>query len=232
MVRLEGRALRTSLGDIRKASQIAVGSFRAGISNWVRFVKALQIAVASLVNGIRFVRGIKKALQFAHHSFPRSPWECRPGRSASAFIPAQKQRGASKTAFPIGAREPGELASFRHRPFGSFGETIWRHRLPWLRFVKGIRFVRGHWRGVTDCRGFVSRRHFELGSFRQGVTDYRGFDSSTADNRPRKRRHGRERRGLTNCQGSRRSGRGGVEPYYRASNAIIPVRPEDHPRRG
>src|SRR5487761_1947566 len=41
-------------------------------------------------------------------SFPRSAWGCRPGRSASAFVPAQKRRRASKTAFPRRAWERGK----------------------------------------------------------------------------------------------------------------------------
>jgi hypothetical protein len=45
------------------------------------------------------------------HSFPRSPWECRLGRSASAFLAGAglsagaRRRRASRTAFPRGAWE-------------------------------------------------------------------------------------------------------------------------------
>src|SRR5487761_2510501 len=106
-------------------------------------------------------------------SFPRSAWGCRPGRSASAFVPAQKRRRASKTAFPRRAWERGEARltqvnrciswifmglrepSAIHE--SSFGESPRPHRVPWLRFAARTELA-SFCRAVTDYRGFVSLR--------------------------------------------------------------------------
>jgi hypothetical protein len=51
---------------------------------------------------------------FPLHSFPRSAWECRPGRSASSSERrrlAHRRRSASKTAFPRRTAGTSEILS-------------------------------------------------------------------------------------------------------------------------
>ncbi len=143
---------------IVEALQLAVGSFRRRNSvrserwsrryslSWVRFAVACGNGFVSsrryslpwvrFVSGIRFVRESIEALQITVGSF-RQQNSVRSGEMVEALHLA--------------------VGSFRQRNSVRSGKPTRRYSLPWVRFVSGIRFVRGDRPGVTACRGFVSR---------------------------------------------------------------------------
>ncbi len=140
----------------------------------------------------RFVRGIDETLQIAVGSF-RQRRSVRSGRSAIRYrLPWV--RFVNAVRFVRGVRSDGtDCRGFvSSTPFGSFGEigqtlqiavgsfrqrrsvrsgsSVRRYRLPWVRFVNAVRFVRGVRSDGTDCRGFVSSTPFgSFGEFGQTV---------------------------------------------------------------
>ncbi len=110
-----------------------------------------------LVSGIRFVRGNHEALQITVASFRSDPpqWV--------RFVKALQIAVASFRSVA------GALGEWRQLARHGFGEPVAPGNGP----VSGSCY-----RASPEYRGFVSQRLTALGSFRQGVTDYRGFVSS------------------------------------------------------
>jgi hypothetical protein len=148
------RALPEYRGFVsRRESEM--GSFRQGVTDyhWVRFAAALEIGFVSsgryrlplgsfcsgARNGVRFVRALQIAIGFVSRreselgSFRQGVTECHwvrfAARVGNGFVSSGRYR------LPLG--------SFCRRHSVRSGRSTRRCRLPWLRFVSGIRFVRG-----------------------------------------------------------------------------------------
>jgi hypothetical protein len=153
-------------------------------SNWLRFVETLQLAVGSFRRGTNC--GLPSEVT-APHSFPRSPWECRPGRSASSFGtgPNDAERRGRHAHAEHGTRGVGFVWS-RHwvRSGQAIGVTacrgfVSRRRGNWVRFVEALQIAVGSFRDRVRL-GFVLSRHSFRSAKAVDGTDYRGFDSSKA----------------------------------------------------
>ncbi len=194
---------------------------------WLRFVKALQITVGSFRQrisvrsgkppGVTSCRGLVSSAEFG--SFGETtrryilPWVRFVG--GTRFVPGMVHEALQNA-----------VGSFRHRnsvrsgrsrgdtdcrgfvssaAFGSFGEFTRRYRLPWLRFVSGVRFVRGVHEALQLAVGSYRRRH-QLTS------------SSTTVGSAEVSQIAKDREEADGCFD---------EPYYRASNVIVPVPSEE-----
>ena len=115
-----------SFGEIVEALQIAVGSFRDGSWNWVRFVEALQIAVGSFRRVARVVSRMVTAC----------PARVRRTRGT-------RNLARARISLPGFARIPWVRFATAH---GIGFVSLRRYRLPWVRFVAGGKSGFEEWR--------------------------------------------------------------------------------------
>ncbi len=176
--RKKGSCHRQTLPALRKMPWVR---FAHGSRKWVRFVKALQIAVGSFCSRAR--------------GAPRM----------ATAVPARVRRTRGTRNL---APEPILLPGFA--------------RMPWVRFAEALhlavgsfrrwRLVRsGKPRGVTSCRGFVSSAS-SVGLVNRATTVGSAEVCQIA----------KDREGAVG---------GFLEPYYRASNVVVPVPLEDRAGR-
>ena len=183
-------------------SRDAFGSFGELVGRyilpWVRFVETLQLAVGSFRRrfgsfGEVVGRYILPWVRFVESLRVRSgkSWavtDCRGFVSSTTLGFVRGSRGGVTACRGFVSQRLAELGSFRRgvtdcrgfvssRRFGSFGEVVGRYKLPWVRFVETLGFVRGS-RGRYILPWVRFAAALELGSFRRAVTSCRGFVSS------------------------------------------------------